>query len=95
MASSPATLREFARRLLEPVTEHDRRRGGDLVATLRMWLSSGCSTAEAAEALVVHPNTVAYRLAKVEQLTGRNLRRPDVRMELQLAVAVHDLSGEE
>jgi DNA-binding PucR family transcriptional regulator len=42
---------------------------------------------------VVHPNTVAYRLAKVERLTGRNLRRPDVRLELQLAVTVHELSG--
>lgn len=94
-AGTPAALREFARGLLEPVTEHDQRRGGDLVTTLRMWLASGCSTAEAADALVVHPNTVAYRLAKVEQLTGRNLRRPDVRMELQLAVAVHELSGGE
>jgi hypothetical protein len=90
---TPEALRGFARRLLGPVTEDDARRGGDLLTTLRAWLGSGCSAPETAARLVVHPNTVAYRLAKVERLTGRNLRRPDVRMELQLAVTVHELSG--
>jgi GAF domain-containing protein len=89
----PDALRRYAQRLIEPIAEHDRRRGGDLLATLRTWLSTGCSTPDAAAELVVHPNTVAYRLANVERLTGRSLRRPDARMELQLAVTVHDLSG--
>jgi DNA-binding PucR family transcriptional regulator len=92
-AGTPAALRRFAGRLLDPVTDDDARRGGDLLKTLRAWLSSGCSAPAAAARLVVHPNTVAYRLAKVERLTGRNLRRPDVRMELHLAVTVHELSG--
>jgi hypothetical protein len=90
---TPDALRGYAQRFIEPITEHDRRRGGDLLTTLRTWLSTGCSTPDAAAELVIHPNTVAYRLAKVERLTGRNLRRPDVRMELQLAVTVHELSG--
>jgi hypothetical protein len=92
-AGTPEALRRFAGRLLDPVTDDDARRGGDLLKTLRAWLSSGCSAPAAAARLVVHPNTVAYRLAKVERLTGRNLRRPDVRMELHLAVTVHELSG--
>jgi GAF domain-containing protein len=92
-AGTSEALREFAGRLLDPVTDDDARRGGDLLQTLRAWLGSGCSAPETAARLVVHPNTVAYRLAKVERLTGRNLRRPDVRMELHLAVTVHELSG--
>jgi hypothetical protein len=67
---------------------HGRRRRNAAPA-----IGSGCSAPETAARLVVHPNTVAYRLAKVERLTGRNLRRPDVRMELHLAVTVHELSG--
>jgi hypothetical protein len=90
---TPDALRGYAQRFIEPITEHDRRRGGDLLTTLRTWLATGCSTPDAAAELVIHPNTVAYRLAKVERLTGRNLRRPDVRMELQLAVTVHELCG--
>jgi DNA-binding PucR family transcriptional regulator len=86
-------LRRFAERLLAPVVEHEARRGGDLLATLRAWLATGCSTPESAVLLFVHPNTVNYRLARLEQLTGRNLRRPDVRLELQLALTVHDVLG--
>jgi GAF domain-containing protein len=92
-SGTPEALRRFADRLLGPLAAHDARRGGDLVPTLRAWLASGCSTAETATALVVHPNTVAYRLARLEQLTGRSLRRPDVRLELQLALTVADVAG--
>jgi PucR C-terminal helix-turn-helix domain/GAF domain/GGDEF-like domain len=89
----PQGLRAFADRLLEPVVAHDARRGGELLATLRVWLSAGCSTAQTAAALVVHPHTVAYRLARIEQLVGRPLQLAGTRMELQLALAVRDVAG--
>ncbi len=89
----PRSLQAFADRLLRPVVAHDARRGGDLLPTLRAWLASGCSTAAAAAALVVHPHTVAYRLSRVEQLVGLPLRLPQTRMELQLALAVKDITG--
>jgi sugar diacid utilization regulator/GAF domain-containing protein len=88
---APDALRRFAHSQLQPLVEHDARRGGDLVATLRTWLRTGCSTAATAEALVVHPNTVGYRLGRIEQLTGRSLRGVDVRLELQLALTVRDI----
>lgn len=88
---TPEALQGFADRTLGPVMAHDHRRGGDLVTTLRLWLFVGCSTAETAAALVVHPNTVGYRLARIEQLTGRSLRQPQTRLELQLALTVHDV----
>jgi GAF domain-containing protein len=88
---TPEALQRFADRMLDPVVAHDDRRGGDLVATLRLWLDVGCSTPEAAAALVVHPNTIGYRLARIEQLTGRSLRQPETRLELQLALTVRDV----
>jgi len=90
---TPEALRRFAERLLGPVAAYDARRGGDLMPTLRAWLAAGCSSPEAAAMLVVHPNTVAYRLARVEQLIGRSLRRPDTRLEMQLALTVDDVAG--
>jgi sugar diacid utilization regulator len=87
----PAELRRFAEAGLRPLHSHDERRQGDLVGTLRCWLAAGCSTAATAAALVVHVNTVAYRLARIEELLGRDLRRFDVRLELQLAVLVWDV----
>lgn len=88
---APDALRRFARNLLRPVVAHDGRRGGDLIPTLRAWLAAGCSTSATARALVVHPNTVGYRIASIEKLTGRSLRRSDTRLDLQLALTVRDI----
>ena len=88
---TPDALRRFAQGLLRPVVAHDVRRGGDLLPTLRAWLAAGCSTPATAQALIVHPNTVGYRLARIEELTGRSLRRVDVRSDLQLALTVRDI----
>jgi len=77
--------------VLHTVAEHEERHGGDLLATLRAWLSAGCSTAAAADALVVHRNTVTYRLGRIEQLTGHSLRDSRVRLELELALTIREI----
>jgi sugar diacid utilization regulator/GAF domain-containing protein len=89
---TPDSLRRFAATVLREVEAHEERCGGDLLATLRAWLSAGCSTAAAADALVVHRNTVTYRLGRIEQLTGRSLRDSSVRLELQLALTIRDIT---
>lgn len=88
---APEALRRFARGLLRPLAAHESVRGGDLLATLRAWLAAGCSTSAAAAALVVHPNTVGYRLGRIEQLIGRSLRDTGVRLELQLALTIREI----
>ena len=88
---TPDALRRFAATVLQGVEAHEERYGGDLLATLRAWLSAGCSTAAAADALVVHRNTVTYRLGRIEQLTERSLRDSSVRLELQLALTIREI----
>jgi len=88
---APDALRRFAAAALREIEAHEERHGGDLIATLRAWLTAGCSTAAAAEALVVHRNTVTYRLGRVEQLTGRSLQDSAVRLELQLALTIREV----
>jgi GAF domain-containing protein/sugar diacid utilization regulator len=89
---TPDALRRFAATVLQDVEAHEERHGGDLLATLQAWLSAGCSTAAAADALVVHRNTVTYRLGRIEQLTGRTLRDSSVRLELQLALTIREIA---
>jgi sugar diacid utilization regulator len=89
---TPGALRRFSARLLEPLEAHEQQHGGDLIATLSAWLAAGCSTAAAAQALVVHRNTVTYRLGRVEQLTGRRLADSSTRLELQLALMIRDIA---
>jgi len=88
---APDALRRFAATVLRRVEEHEEHHGGDLLKTLRAWLAAGCSTAAAAEALVVHRNTVSYRLGRIEQLTGRSIRDNGVRLELQLALMIREI----
>lgn len=90
---APEGLRRFAHGSLHQVEEHEERHGGDLLITLRAWLAAGCSTAAAADALIVHRNTVCYRLARVEQLLGRSLRDTGLRLELQLALMIREIAS--
>ena len=88
---APDALRRFAATVLRRVEAHEERHGGDLLRTVQAWLTAGCSTAATAEALVVHRNTVSYRLGRIEQLTRRSLRDNGVRLELQLALMIRDI----
>jgi purine catabolism regulator len=58
---------------------------GDLVRTLGAYLDAESSLAETATVLGVHRNTVAARIARIEQLLGVDLSRPDERLALHLA----------
>jgi hypothetical protein len=84
-------LRSFADTLVRPLEEHDARKKSQLCETVRTWLAVGASVPAAAKELIVHPNTVAYRLTRVEQLLQRDLRATATRMELQLAFTVRDV----
>jgi purine catabolism regulator len=84
LACSP-DLEPF-RRLVEPLLWYDRERRSDLVRTLRVYFASGANAREAAERLFLHRNSMLYRLARVEKLTGLDLRDPDARLALQLGL---------
>jgi len=56
-----------------------------LLATFGAWRDNGGSADRAATALFCHPNTVRYRLRRLEQATGRSLSDPKSMMELGLA----------
>ena len=75
----------LARALLEPLLagRPDVRR--EHLATLRAVLDHA-GLAEAAAALGVHRNTVAYRVRRIETLTGWRLGDPELRLPLAVAL---------
>ncbi|MCK8680371.1 PucR family transcriptional regulator [Streptomyces lichenis] len=79
-------VRAFADGLLRALREHDATGRGDLVASLRAWLSRHGQWDAAATDLGVHRHTLRYRMRRVEEILGRSLDDPDVRMELWLAL---------
>jgi sugar diacid utilization regulator len=80
-----AAIVDLVRDVLTPL---DRARGGPevLLATLREYFEAGEVATEAARRLHVSVRTVTYRLARVAQLTGYSVSRPDQRFALHAAV---------
>jgi hypothetical protein len=60
--------------------------------TLLAWLQLGENAAEVAHRIHVHPQTVRYRLRQIHELFGDQLRDPERRFELQLALRVRQLT---
>jgi hypothetical protein len=71
-------------RYLEPLTEGSS--AGELMATVRTYLANEMHVERTAEQLFVHQNTVRYRLARFEELTGASLRDPQVAFEVWWAL---------
>jgi ATP-binding cassette, subfamily C, bacterial PrsD len=74
-----------ARSLLAPLLTGRPQRDRRLLSTLRAVLDHP-GLSEAAAALGIHRNTLAYRLARIEQLAGWQLSDKGVRFGLALAV---------
>ncbi|MBO0704681.1 MAG: helix-turn-helix domain-containing protein, partial [Candidatus Dormibacteraeota bacterium] len=84
----------FAARHLGALVDHDRARRGPLMSTLRAFLEAGEQQA-AARQLRVHPNTLRYRLDRIREVMHCDLDDPETRLNLSVALRVHDLLGDE
>jgi hypothetical protein len=62
-----------------------------LAETLLIWLQHGCNANEVALQVHVHPQTVRYRLRQADDLFGDQLRDPDRRFELEIALRARQL----
>lgn len=67
-------LLEVVDRILGPVLRYDEQSGSALLDSLRIYLEQDRSLSRSAALLFVHKHTLAYRLRRVEELTGRSLR---------------------
>ena len=88
LAAVPEGVRRpFAKRTLGDVVAYDEAHHADLIATLQSFLECSGSWSRTAAALHLHVNTVRYRIGRIEELTGRDLRcLPD---QVDLLLALH------
>ncbi|MFC3234843.1 PucR family transcriptional regulator [Streptomyces nitrosporeus] len=71
----------------------DLAAGGVLVRTLDAYFDAAGDVTRAAELMVVHPNTLRYRLRRVRERFGVDLDDPDTRLLATLAVRLCDEAG--
>ena len=81
-----------ARRLVRPevraFVQEDLAAGGTFVETLRQYVACDLNAKLAAMALHVHANTVYYRLERIAERTGCDVRRVEELIDLLLAVSL-------
>ncbi len=75
-------------RLVDPRIVDLRARDPMLAETLGAYLDSFGDVAAAAQWLQVHPNTVRYRVRRIEKLLSTSLADPDVRLLFSLSLRV-------
>jgi len=84
-AQNAAAVKRFVRDWLGVLIEYDASHGGQLVMTLSEYLECGGNYDATAKALLVHRNTLKYRLHRIRAVSGHDLGCPDTQFNLQLA----------
>jgi DNA-binding PucR family transcriptional regulator len=84
---------EFVRGVLAPLASLPDGREAQARETLRAYLECQGSVTAAAEELIMHRQSVQYRLRKLKELFGDSLDDPERRLELQLALRLDELSA--
>ena len=88
-----AELRSFADDVLGALARADRDRHAGYLSTLACYLRENNSPQRAARFLHVHPNTVAYRVKRIEELTGLSLASYRDRLSSQVALEILEALG--
>jgi hypothetical protein len=78
-------VESFVREWLGTLLDYDDSKNSELVMTLSDYLECGGSYDESAAALHIHRSTLRYRLARIAELTGHDLRNVDTRFNLHAA----------
>jgi sugar diacid utilization regulator len=84
-AHTCGAVEDFIREWLGALLEYDLTKRSHLVFTLSEHLESGGNYDESAKALHIHRSTLRYRLARISELTGYDLRNVNTRFNLHAA----------
>ncbi|MBI4730121.1 MAG: helix-turn-helix domain-containing protein [Acidobacteria bacterium] len=92
LARSPRLAALARRRALGPLTEYSGRLGRDFLGTMETLFACGLNRRETAERLHLHPNTLGYRLRRIQEITGLRLDRADDLLLVGLALKSRSLT---
>lgn len=84
-------MQEYVAHTVQPLYEYDALNQGDLTKVLPCYLAHNCSVKETAKELIVHRNTVNYKIAKASDILHMDLTGFEARFRLQLGFMVYQL----
>ena len=89
-----AELRSFAADVLGKLSMHEHEHKSEYLTTLACYFRENNSPQRASRILHVHPNTVAYRVKRIEEITGLRLDNYTDRLIAQVALEILDSLGD-
>ena len=86
-------VRDFVTEWLGALQSYDRAKDAELVKTLARYLDLGGSYDQTAESLSIHRSTLRYRLARIKEISGRDLTDAETRLNMHLATRIVEVAG--
>jgi len=83
----------FAHTSLKKLRDYDRENNTDFYNTLKTFLLCERSYIRASEELGIHRNSLIYRIARINELTGADLDNPRVRLHILFSYALAETRG--
>ena len=81
-------LGRYVRHVLGALVDHDRATGSSYCRTLSVYFRENGSPQRAASVLHTHPNTIAYRIRRADEIAGLDLGSYAGRLAVQLALEI-------
>ncbi|PYG90314.1 purine catabolism regulator [Ruminiclostridium sufflavum DSM 19573] len=78
--------KEFSEKILKPVTNKE------LLSTLNTYYECNASIEKTADSLYVHKNTIKYRLERIHEITGLDIKDNNDNFKLHLAVLIDKIN---
>ncbi|MEM7111326.1 MAG: PucR family transcriptional regulator ligand-binding domain-containing protein [Chloroflexota bacterium] len=76
---------------IDQLKKHDKVKQGSLTKTLESYLDFGGALTETSQALYIHRNTLLRRLERIQEICDLDLRDPQIRINLHIALKGHYL----
>ncbi|PXY37089.1 hypothetical protein BAY59_00410 [Prauserella coralliicola] len=92
--ANPAQLRGFADEVFGALLAQAKNNTREYLSTLACYFRENNSPQRASQELHVHPNTVTYRVRRVEEMTGLDFRSYRDRLMAQIALEIFDVVGD-
>lgn len=84
-------LTNFCERTLGTLLEYDARQNSDLIKTLEAFFNCHGNLSQTADVLIVHRNTLLYRMNRINDIAKIDMDRPETRLALHLALTIRRL----
>ncbi len=81
-------LNAFVNSQLGPLIEYDAANHTQLIETLYSYLQNNCNLLHTADDMFTHRNTIKYRLARIKEITQRDLEDASVRLNFHTALYI-------